>query len=336
MKAWLLEGLGGLEKLKLGEIADPVVGKDELLLRVKYAALNPADRYLAEGQYPARPSMPHILGRDGVGEVIAIGDDVRGWNGDRVPKWNVGDSALILRSEIGVSRPGTLAQAVAVPAVSVTRVPRGWTDQQAAAGPLVYLTAYQALNNFGELPPPAVVLVSGASGGVGVASIHLGKAMRHRVIGLSRGTEKRDALLKQGAEAIFDPTDATWRKKLREYLGDKRVDLAIDNIGGELFSDMIDTLGNNGRVSVVGRLAGPVPQFNTASLLFRQVTIRGVMVGAYTPAEAQTAWATIVGMLNTAKVHPLVDSVHPFEKLMDAFERLKQGPLGKVLVEGPK
>jgi NADPH2:quinone reductase len=269
--------------------------------------------------------MPHILGRDGMGEVVEVGAGV--------PGWTVGDAALILRSEIGVSRPGTLAQKVAVPAESVTRIPRGWTDQQAAAGPLVYLTAYQALTNFGELAPPAVVLVSGASGGVGVASIHLGKAMGYRVIGLSRGTAKRDALLAQGAEAIFDPTEATWRKKLRDYLGEKRVDLAIDNIGGELFNDLIDTLGNNGRIAVVGRLAGPVPQFNTASLLFRRVTVRGVMVGAYKPAEAQMIWAAIVTMLNAAKLHPLVDSVHPFKKLMEAFERLKQGPLGKVLVE---
>lgn len=324
MRAWLLEGLGGLKKLKLGEIADPVAGEGEVLLRVKYAALNPADRYLAEGQYPARPPMPHILGRDGVGEVIGVGDGV--------PGWSVGDSALILRSEIGVSRPGTLAEKVAVAAESLARVPRGWTDPQAAAAPLVYLTAYQALTNFGELPPPAVVLVSGASGGVGVASIHLAKAFGHRVIGLSRGTAKRDALIGQGAEAIFDPTEPAWRKKLREYLGEKRVDLAIDNVGGELFNDLIDTLGNNGRVSVVGRLAGPVPQFNTASLLFRRITVRGVVVAGYTAVESQAIWGATVGMLNTAKVHPLVDSVHAFEKLLDAFERLRQGPLGKVLV----
>ena len=89
-------------------------------------------------------------------------------------------------------------------------------------------------------------------------------------------------------------------------------------------------------MSVVGRLAGPVPQFNTASLLFRRNTIRGVMVAAYTPPEAQATWGAIVAMLNGTGVKPLVDSVHPFEKLLDAFERLRQGPLGKVLVEGPK
>src|SRR3954463_3610243 len=102
MRAWLLESLGGLKKMKLGEIADPVAREGEVVLRVKYAALNPADRYLAEGQYPARPTFPHILGRDGVGEVIEIGAGVNGWE--------AGDNGLILRSEIGVSRAGTFAE----------------------------------------------------------------------------------------------------------------------------------------------------------------------------------------------------------------------------------
>jgi NADPH:quinone reductase-like Zn-dependent oxidoreductase len=77
-----------------------------------------------------------------------------------------------------------------------------------------------------------------------------------------------------------------------------------------------------------------VPQFNTASLLFRRITIRGVVVSGYTPAEAQQTWAAIVTTLNSAGVKPLVDSTFPFEKLMpDAFDRLRQGPLGKVLLE---
>src|SRR6185369_1894175 len=129
MKAWLLDQPGGVDGLRLAEVPDPAPGAGEVLLGVHYAALNPADRYLSEGQYPARPPMPHILGRDGMGEVIALGKDVSGWN--------VGDTALVLRSgEIGVSRHGTLAEKVAVPAVSIAKIPRGWTDPQAAAGPL--------------------------------------------------------------------------------------------------------------------------------------------------------------------------------------------------------
>jgi NADPH2:quinone reductase len=326
MKAWLLEGLGGLDRLRLVDnVADPRRGDGEVILRVHYAALNPADRYLAEGQYPARPTFPHILGRDGVGTIIDIGDDAKGWE--------LGDRALLLRSTVGVERHGTFAEKVAVPVESLTTIPPGWTEPQAAAAPLVYLTAYQALTQFGELPPGQILLITGASGGVGVASIHLARAMGHTVVAMSRGDAKRDALMKLGANFVLDPNDPTWRKKIKEFTGGKRVNLVIDNIGGLLFSDVIDSLDREGKVSCVGRLAGPVPQFNTASLFFRRITIKGVHVGDYTPPQAQTAWAATLKLLNDAGVKPVVDKIFAFEQLIDAFERLRQGPLGKVLLE---
>lgn len=324
MKAWLLEGLGGLERLRLGEIPDPLPAEGEVVLRVDYAALNPADRYLAEGQYPARPQFPHVLGRDGVGTVVDVGKGA----GD----WQPGDRALLLRSDVGVERHGTFAEKVAVPVESLTRVPLNWSGQEAAAAPLVYLTAYQSLTQFGPLPPAQVVLITGASGGVGVASIQLARAMGHTVVAMSRGTEKVEALQKLGANAAFDPNDATWRKKLKEFAGGKRVDLAIDNIGGALFSDVVDSLGHNGKLASVGRLAGPVPQFNTASLFFRRITIRGVFVGDYTPPEARAAWTETLKLMQKTRARPVVDSVFAFEKLIDAFERLRQGPIGKVIL----
>src|SRR5687768_5217385 len=113
MKAWLLPQLGSIELLTNSEASDPVPGVGEVVLAMHLAALNPADRYLAEGQYPARPAFPHILGRDGIGKVVAIGQ-----NGDG---WKVGDEAVVVRSEVGVSRPGTFAERVAVPAESLVR-----------------------------------------------------------------------------------------------------------------------------------------------------------------------------------------------------------------------
>lgn len=325
MNAWLLDGLGGLDKLRLGEIVDPTPAEDEVVLRVDYAALNPADRYLAEGQYPARPPFPHVLGRDGVGTVVDLGP--------RVATWSIGDRALLLRSEIGVARHGTFAEKVAVPVESITKIPLGWSDQQAAAAPLVYLTAYQSLTQFGALPPGQVVLITGASGGVGIASIQLARAMGHIVVAMSRGTGKVDALMKLGAQVVLDPNDPAWRKRLTEFTNDRRVDLAIDNIGGPLFSDVVDALAHNGRVACVGRLAGPVPQFNTASLFFRRITVKGVFVGDYSPAQAQGAWTETLKLIERAGARPVVDRVFPFEQLLDAFERLRQGPLGKVLIE---
>src|SRR4051794_36762546 len=102
MRAWWMEGTGGLTALKLVDNApEPVAGPGEVVLAVKYAGLNPADRYLSEGLYPAKPVMPHVLGRDGVGTIAAVGAGVTGWS--------VGQTAMLLRGEAGVNKPGTLA-----------------------------------------------------------------------------------------------------------------------------------------------------------------------------------------------------------------------------------
>lgn len=328
MKAWLLDSLGGIENLRLGEVADPVAAAGEVVLQMRYAALNPADRYLAEGQYPARPPLPHILGRDGIGTVRQIGTGVQGFR--------VGQTLVVLRGEAGVSRAGTLAEAVAVPMESLVEMPAGWTEPEAAGATLVYMTAYQALTQFGELPP-SVVLITGASGGVGVATTQLAHAMGHTVIGLSRSEEKAKKLKELGALAIFDPADTQWRRRVKELLGKgggvpRRVDLAVDSIGGELFNDVLDTLGEWGKVSVVGRLAGPVPQFNTASLFFRRLRIGGVAVSSYSNAESRTAWKNSLELLAKTGAKPIVDRVFDFTDVPAAFARLKEGPMGKVVI----
>src|SRR5215471_7508663 len=325
MKAWLMDGFTGVDKLRLTDVADPQPAAGEVLLRVTYAALNPADRYLAQGEYPAKPPLPHILGRDGSGTIVATGPGVEGHP--------VGQRRAILRGEVGVSRWGTFAQLVATPAESVIEIPDGWTEPQAGSASLVYVTAFQALSQWEDLPKQAVVLISGASGGVGVASTQLGKAMGHTIIGLSRGEEKRATLKSLGMDLALDPGDAQWRKKLAEFLGKRKVDLAIDSIGGTLFNQLIATLGDRGRVSVVGRLAGEVPQFNTATLFFRRIRIGGVAVGAYTNQESRHAWKASVDLLNKTGARPLIDHVFGFEELPAAFEKLAGGPMGKVLIK---
>ena len=323
MKAWLLDKFAGIQTLRLAEIAEPTPGPGEALIAMSFAGLNPADRYMAKGEYPAKPTMPHILGRDGMGIIQSVGDGVI--------THRPGDRVIVLRSEIGVNRPGTFSEKVVVPVESLTSVPGGWTDEQAGGAALVYLTAYQALTQWGELPP-SVVLVTGASGGVGVATVQLAVAMGHTVIALSRSQSKQIKLKELGAAQCFDPTDEKWPQELRLFLGTRKVDLAIDNIGGPDFSRVISMLGHNGKVSVVGRLAGPVPEFNTSTLFFRRIKIGGVAVGDYTPPQSQAAWKALMEVMNRAGTKPLVDSVFPFEKLMDAFTRLEKGPMGKVLV----
>jgi NADPH:quinone reductase len=108
--------------------------------------------------------------------------------------------------------------------------------------------------------------------------------------------------------------------------------LLIANIAGELLPVAIGTLGCRGKISVVGREAGEVPLFNTGTLFFRRLRMGGVAVGAYTPAESRAAWASVVELMNRTGARPIVDSVHDFERLPEAFAQLKRGPMGKVLL----
>ena len=252
MRAWFLDELTSIDGLHLADAPDLVAQSGEAILEVRYAALNPADRYLAERQYPAKPPLPHILGRDGMGTVVAVGDGVS--------EVQPGDRRLILRAGLGVNRWGTFAQRVAVPVESLSEIPAGWSDAEAAGATLVYLTAHQALTMWGPLPPSAVVLVTGASGGVGVAAVQLASALGHKVLALSRSAEKGRRLQELGAAATFDPGEPRWRQAVKSMLGTRGVDLAIDNIGGNLLPQVIETLGDQGKVSLVGRLAGPVPK----------------------------------------------------------------------------
>jgi NADPH2:quinone reductase len=348
MKAWILDRITSVKDLHLTDLAQPVPGPGEALVKVGFAALNPADAYLAEGQYPAKPTFPHILGRDGVGTIVSVGS--AGGGGQSIVQ--PGAKVLLLRSDVGVNRAGTLAEFVTVPTESLVPMPAGWTDTQAAGASLVYLTAYQALTQWetpSQPPQPMVVLITGVSGGVGIASVQLAKALGHTVIGLSRSAEKAQRVREVGADLVLDPADKLWTKRAREFLnptpaeggakrsggggGGKRVDLAIDNVGGTLLPEVIETLGMWGKVSLVGRLAGPVPSFNTAALFFRRLRIGGVAVGTYTNAETHAAWMAVLALLAKTGARPLVDHVFEFADVQAAFTRLAAGPMGKVLVK---
>ena len=327
MQAWLLDGYNGISTLRLDEVADPLPKAGEVVLEMRYAGLNPADAYLAQKLYPAKPTFPHVPGREGLGRICQVGGDVTGWR--------VGERALIMPGETGAGRWGTFAQKAVVPADELLRVPAGWDDQAAAAGPLVYLTAWQALTQWGSLPQGAVVLVTGASGGVGSATLQLAAATGYETVALTRSDAKAPALKSLGAKFVLNCTSKGWVKSLKEQLGGRRVHLAVDNVGGDLFPDVIEMLGMNGVVSVVGRLAGPVPEFNTATLFFRRLRIGGVAVGSWSPQEMAAQWRQVVALLDQSRRRPIVDHVYSFPDLLNAFARLAEGPIGKVMIELP-
>ena len=340
MRAWLMDSYEGVEKLRLDEVSDPQPAAGQIVMRTIYAALNPADAFLAQAQYPAKPSLPHVLGRDGVGEVIALGDGVSGIK--------PGDRVAILHGSTGVEVWGTLAEKTAVNAAEVTPVPQGWSLEEVAGAPLVYLTAWQALTQWSEsspqqgsgtdpakaLPAPgSVVLITGASGGVGSAAVLLAKSMGLTVVALSRSTKKAAQLQQLGADFVFDPSDKGLRKQVLSAIAPKRVDLVVDSVAGPLFNEVISMLAYGGRISVVGRSGGTVPDFNTGTLFFRRNRIGGVSVADYTSPQAKATWDQCVARLDAQGKRPVVDSVFAFADVKAAFARLNQGPMGKVLVQ---
>ena len=328
MRAWLMESYEGVGKLRLAEVADPEPDPGQALLRLKFAALNPADNLLAKAMYPAKPPLPHVLGRDGVGEVLAVGAGVE--------NISVGETLGILRCSVGVEVWGTFAEMVLVPTVSLIRVPTGWSLEELSGAPLVFLTAWQALTQWNDPPGPSstgsVVLVTGASGGVGVATVLLAKSFGLTVLALSRSPEKGARVKELGADFVFNAAGENLHEAVLAAIAPKKIDLAVDNVGGSLFNEVVAMLGRDGRMSVVGRSGGVVPEFNTATLFARRSRIGGVAVGAYSPDEAQAAWKQIVAQLDIVEKRPVVDSIFAFEDLRGAFVRLAQTPMGKVLV----
>lgn len=327
MKSWRFHEFGAIENLRLEEIAEPTPGPGEALVQLEFAALNPADRFLVEGKYPRPGRPPFAVGRDGCGTVV-----------QSAGRFRPGERVVVLRSDIGVTREGTLAECVAVPEESLAPLPDGWTPAEGAAGPLVLLTAWQALVDEGGLAPGAgssrgaTVLVTGASGGVGTAAVLLAKALGARVVALSRSEAKRARLRALGADLTFDSDDPQLVRTVQSALGGGRCDVVVENLGGPFLQRSLELTGAHGRVCVVGLLAGLTSEIQIAPLLFKRARIVGIFVGDYTPAAAQAAWAQIVAALARTGARPVIDRVFPFAEVPAAFAHLAAGPMGKVVV----
>lgn len=324
MRAWRFHEFGDISNYRLEDAPVPRPLPGEALLQVRFAALNPADRLLIEGRYPGAGQLPLTVGRDGAGIVHETGEGSR---------FRAGDAAVVLRSEVGITRQGTLADLVAVPEEVLAPIPRGWSLEEAAAAPLVYLTAWKALVIQGGLKRGETVLVTGASGGVGIASIQLAKALGARVIALSRDADKRAKLAALGADAVIDDGDADLSGQVAKACAGAGPDLVIEHLGGARLAEHVALLNMGGRVMVIGLLAGRKAELDLSMVLFKQVRIEGVHVGKFAPAAAQEAWRHVVETMNAANQKPVIDEIFPMERVPEAFARLSGGHLGKVLVE---
>lgn len=323
MRALFTSAPGGWANTKLIDQERRSGGPGQVLVRMTAVGLNPADNFLIDGRYPGGPRPPFIVGRDGCGNVAS--DDSTG-------RWKVGDCVLAIQSSTTDLTNGTLCEEQWISTENLAAIPAGWTDVEAAAAPLVYQTAWKALVDIGGLQPGQTVVITGASGGVGLAAIQLAKAYGATVVALSRSEEKQKRLLEMGASFVFSPEDPKLKENIFDSIKAKGVPLVVENVGGSMLTTAVHLLGVRGRVSVVGVLAGIEGVVPIPALMFKRLSIHGVLVSDDEPAKAQSAWSQIVELLNKSHARPVIDSEFPLEQAAEAFKKLGSNVFGKVVV----
>jgi len=296
---------------------DPTPGPDDVLVEVHAVGVSFPDLLLSKGQYQLRPEPPFTLGVDYAGVVVSG------------PGFEPGQRVA------GVGGYGGGAELVAGPGQATFALPDNLSFEEAVALPMNYLTALFALDERGGLQAGETVLVHGAAGGVGTATIQVAKAMGARTIAVTSTDEKAsfakeagadDAVLADGfKDAVLGLTDG------------KGVDVVLDVVGGDLFTDSLRALAPQGRLLVVGFAAGQgIPEVKVNRLLLNNVDVRGVGWGAYAfarPGYLQQQWAQLVPMIESGIVKPPIGKVYAMEEFGQALLDMDaRATLGKSVV----
>lgn len=311
-----LDGPSGVEVV---EAPEPDRGEDQVLVEVHALGVSWPDLLQARGQYQLKPDVPFQLGVDFAGLVVQAPAGSGFDPGDRV--------ACCLPYGGG-------ADLVAVPPDSVFPLPDGITFEKAAALPMNYLTAQFALQQRAQLREGETVLIHGAAGGVGTASLQVARGYGARTIAVVSTEEKAAFVRELGADhaVLADGFLAA----VRELTDGAGVDVVVDVVGGDLFTDSLRALGPLGRLLVVGFTGGTIPQVKVNRLLLNNTDVRGVGWGAYAmarPGFMRAQWESLLPMLASGVVDPPVGTTYPVEQVAAALSDLDQRRvLGKTVL----
>ncbi|WP_122815942.1 NADPH:quinone oxidoreductase family protein [Nocardioides pantholopis] len=309
----------GPADVEVREVPDPTPGPDDVLVEVHSVGISFPDLLLSKGEYQLKPEPPFTLGVDFAGTVVSG------------PGFEPGQRVA------GVGAYGGAAELVASPRGSTFALPDALSFDEGAAMPMNYLTAQFALDERGGLRAGETVLVHGAAGGVGTATIQVARAMGARVIAVVSTEEKAKVARDAGAD------EAVLLDGFRDAVGTLTggagagVDVVVDVVGGDAFTDSLRVLAPQGRLLVVGFAAGQgIPQVKVNRLLLNNVDVRGVGWGAYTmtrPGYLQRQWAALVPMIESGVVRPPVGATYPLAEFGRALEDMaERRTLGKSVV----
>lgn len=322
MKALLCEAYGSIDSLVLKNVETPVIGPHQILLDVHAAGANFPDTLIIQGKYQIKPDFPFSPGGEAAGVVAAVGTEVS--------HLKVGDRVMALTGW------GSFAEQVAVDASNVLPMPEHMDFITGAAFSMTYGTSMHALVQRGKLQEGETLLVLGASGGVGLAAVEIGKALGARVIAAASSAEKLAVAKAAGADELINYSNQDLRERLEEIVGKKGVDVIYDPVGGELFEPAFRSLAWNGRLLVVGFASGTIPSLPANLALLKGAALVGVFWGTFSRREPQVNFANFQQLFAWHKegiVKPLISQVLPLDEATTLLHMLtERKAVGKLVV----
>ena len=308
---------------RLADVPLPEPGPGEVRVRVRAAAVNFPDLLMTRGDYQLKPELPFVSGLEFAGEVDAVGEGVTAWSpGDAVA---------------GGNRFGAMAEYCVVPAQALRAKPERLNWDEAAAYPVAYLTAYVALVRCARVAPGEGVLVHGAAGGVGLATVDLAKALGARVIAVASSAEKRAEIARLYApDAVIDGAPG-FRETVKQLTGGAGADVIFDPVGGDIFDESTRCIAFGGRLLVIGFTSGRIPEVSVNMPLIKGFSVVGVRAGEYGrrfPERGAENVAAIDALAADGKIRPHVHASLDLADWREGFAMLERREVvGKVVLK---
>jgi NADPH2:quinone reductase len=323
MKALVCHTYGTSENLVLENVANPVPGKNQVLIDVYAASLNFPDTLQIQGKYQFQPPMPFTPGSELGGIISAVGEGVK--------DLQVGDRVMATPSI------GGMAEQVVANATSVRKIPDNMDFKTAAGFAMVYTTSYHALKQRAQIKPGETLLVLGASGGVGMAAVELGKLMGARVIAAASSDEKLEFVAQAEPDDLLNYGDGELKEKVKALTDDKGADVIYDPVGGDLFDQATRCINWNGRILVVGFTSGRIPEYKANLALLKGASMVGVFLGRFRkeePEEYEKNFEELLEFYRQGKLKPIITQSFAMQDWVAAFNVFSERKvMGKVVLE---
>ncbi len=322
MRAIVCHELTGPAALRLDDVAIPRPGPGQVRIRVRACGVNFADSLITRGQYQQQPQPPFSPGFEVSGEVLELGAAVQGIAiGERV---------------IAMTPHGGYAEQVIADSKRCVPMPAAMSWEHGAAFPVVFGTSHVALSHRARLRAGETLVVHGASGGVGLTAVAIGRQLGATVIATANGPEKLQVASEHGAHHLIDCSQEDLRVRIRELTDGRGADVVYDPVGGELFTASLRSIAFEGRILIIGFAGGSVPQIPANHLLVKNVDVIGLNWPAYAELNPQVmseSFRTLIQWYLDGTIKPHVSATYPLAEAVAALNHvLARKSTGKVVI----